>query len=697
MIEKKLFLFVLSIKLLVVFAVAMLVGSSGFLWSGDGPEYIDLGRNFISSNGFARTAQDGTFILARDRMPLYPLIVALLMSPFGYATALPVAIFQAFLAAGIAVLTYRIARFFLPSNWSLLPAVLVSIEPVISALHLFVFAETLLVFFILLFTYYFLKYLSDKSLQSILIASVALSLAVYTKPVALYLLFIPVGLLLIYIRQYNFKALGILVAASALLLSPWAVRNNMLFGSPALSTYGPQALCGYQGAAVLSVAKKFPDASPGAALYTLLQTPEYRKLYDACYVSPSIFSTLWQWFKAYPYAFVKANLFVTAAFLTNDGMSSVLQTETSDLAPHHNYLTPTVFLGTEWRSHIRGALGELTWPQVVIISAAKLFWVLVLLFAVKGGTSLFRDAKTRIYALAVLGITLYFTASSVLAGGIGAGARFRYHIDALLFVLAFVGVRGDPVAPWRPGRQTVSLDDPATTLEHARIIRQKPFLRHIYVDFYNQFKERIADIKEPRTIVELGSGGGFIKEIMPDAITSDIQNIPMVEKHFSALAMPFGERSVDAFLMVNVLHHIPDSAVFLREMNRCLKPGGKIIMIEPANTWWGRFVYINFHHESFNPVGDWRFKPGGPLSAANGALPWIIFHRDQEKFQQQFPSLKVVSVRTHTPLRYILSGGVSMPQLLPSFLYSFILWVENILSPFNNKLGMFYTIEIEKI
>lgn len=690
--EKKLFFSVLIIKLLIVFLVAVFIGSAGFLWSGDGSEYIDLGKNFISGNGFARTAPDGTLMPARDRMPLYPLIVASLMKPFGYAAALPVAVFQAFLAAGIALLTYRIARFFLPNGLALLPAVLISFEPVISALHLFVFAETLLVFFILLFTYYFLKYLSDKSLKFILIASAALSLAVYTKPIALYLLLVPVGILLIYIRQYRFKPLVVLMGTSVLILSPWAIRNAILFDSPALTTYGPQALCGYQGAAVLSVAKKFPDASPGIALYTVLTMPEYRKIYDECYKSPSVFSTLWQWFRMYPYAFVKANVFVAAAFLTNDGMSSVLQTESSDLVPHHNYLTPTVFLGTEWRTHIRGALSELSWLQLLLILAAKMFWVLVLIFAIVGSVFLLRDKNMHIYALAVLGVTLYFTASSVLAGGIGAGARFRYHIDALLFVLAAVGARG---ALKRPGCQR-SLDDPATTLEHARLIRQKPFLRNIYMDFYNQCKEGIASIKTPRTVVELGSGGGFIKEVIPDVITSDIQNIPTVEKHFSVLAMPFEEKSVDAFLMINVLHHIPDPAAFLREMDRRLKPGGRVVMIEPATTWWSSFIYTNFHHESFDPNGTWGFKPGGPLSAANGALPWIIFYRDRKKFEQQFPSLKITALRPHTPFRYILSGGVSMPQLLPSFLYPVVVWIEKLLLPFNNKLGMFYTIEIKK-
>lgn len=48
--------------------------------------------------------------------------------------------------------------------------------------------------------------------------------------------------------------------------------------------------------------------------------------------------------------------------------------------------------------------------------------------------------------------------------------------------------------------------------------------------------------------------------------------------------MPFQDKSVSAFMMIDVLHHIKDSRQFFKEMQRCLKPGGKIVMIEPANT-----------------------------------------------------------------------------------------------------------------
>lgn len=241
-----------------------------------------------------------------------------------------------------------------------------------------------------------------------------------------------------------------------------------------------------------------------------------------------------------------------------------------------------------------------------------------------------------------------------------------------------------------------NLDDPAVTLLHAEIIQKKPFLKKLYIDFYKQFLTA-APQPETKMLVELGSGGGFIKEIIPNVTTSDILELPGVDNIFSVLNMPFEEKSVDAFFMIDVLHHITDPRAFFHEALRTLKPAGKIFMIEPANTLWARFIYRNFHHERFDTESKWEMDNTGPLSSGNGAIPWIIFSRDRHVFESEFSSLKVVLIRNHTPLRYLLSGGLTLRQLVPSFTYPAVKAVEYLLSPMNNLLGMFQTIELQKI
>lgn len=245
-------------------------------------------------------------------------------------------------------------------------------------------------------------------------------------------------------------------------------------------------------------------------------------------------------------------------------------------------------------------------------------------------------------------------------------------------------------------RLIADLDDPRTTILHGRIIRRKPFLFRLYTEFYARLAQGLAGASSVAKVVELGSGGGFIKEVLPGVVTSDILQVPGVDVRFSAEHMPFGDASIDAFLMINVFHHVKDARAFLRELDRSLKPRGRIVMIEPANTAWGRFISTRFHHEDFDPAAGWHIEGDGPLSRANGALPWIVFDRDREKFEREFPGLRLTTFDPHTPLKYLVSGGLTIRQLLPGICYRLVAGVEWLLRPFNGWLGMFYDVALTK-
>lgn len=245
-------------------------------------------------------------------------------------------------------------------------------------------------------------------------------------------------------------------------------------------------------------------------------------------------------------------------------------------------------------------------------------------------------------------------------------------------------------------RDIEDLDDPATTLLHAEIVQRKPFLKSVYADFYRQFLQAVPD-PDKKVLVELGSGGGFIKKVIGNVITSDILELATVDKVFSALSMPFEDASVDAFFMIDVLHHMTEPRAFFAEAVRCLKVSGKIVMIEPANTVWSRFIYKNFHHELFDTQAPWELTGQSPLSDGNGAMAWIVFSRDRDVFEKEFPALRIAKMRNHTPLRYLLSGGLTLRQLVPSICYPVVKGIELILSPLARWLGMFQTIELEKV
>jgi SAM-dependent methyltransferase len=245
-------------------------------------------------------------------------------------------------------------------------------------------------------------------------------------------------------------------------------------------------------------------------------------------------------------------------------------------------------------------------------------------------------------------------------------------------------------------KEKIDLNAPETTISHGKIILGKPFLKKLYEEWYLQFNALLARL--PKGIaIEIGSGGGFIKEINADIITTDILDLPNVDKVMSAESLGFSDNSVSAIFMINVLHHIKDSRAFLNEAQRVLIPGGKIFMVEPANTLWSRFFYQNFHHENFDPtVQEWKIDGEGPLSDANGAIPWIIFKRDIQKFEQQYPDLKLVQRKNHTPMRYTLTGGLSFRSLVPGWSFKMVTFLENLFSFTFGLTGMFQTIIVEK-
>jgi SAM-dependent methyltransferase len=246
-----------------------------------------------------------------------------------------------------------------------------------------------------------------------------------------------------------------------------------------------------------------------------------------------------------------------------------------------------------------------------------------------------------------------------------------------------------------PLTASLDLDDPATTGLRRQIIASKPFLKAIYDEWYSTLAAALPDGE--CHVLELGSGAGYCAQFIPGLITSDVFPSSGLQLIFEAQRLPFATNSLRAIVMTNVLHHIPDVRAFFDEASRCLCSGGKILMIEPWVTPWSRFIYSRFHHEPFNPeASDWSFPASGPLSGANGALPWILFERDRTKFTAEYHEFSVEQVRPFLPFRYFVSGGVALRSLMPGFTHSAWAVLERALQSQMSCLGMFAFVSVKK-
>jgi SAM-dependent methyltransferase len=241
------------------------------------------------------------------------------------------------------------------------------------------------------------------------------------------------------------------------------------------------------------------------------------------------------------------------------------------------------------------------------------------------------------------------------------------------------------------------LDSPLRYSQIRATIKSKPALYRLYVEYYLKFKHVIESSPASGKILELGSGAGFIKEIVPEVETSDVIHYEGVDAVVDATKMPFQNQSVKAIFLLLVFHHIPDVAAFLNEATRCLAPGGRILIIDQHHGWISRWILKHAHHEPYDPEATtWTFKSKGPLTSANGALSWIVFQRDYATFKAKFPDLERVYYRPTTPLRYWLSGGLKRWTLLPNFMFPFFSFLDKVLCLIAPNLGSFVEIELRR-
>ena len=245
-----------------------------------------------------------------------------------------------------------------------------------------------------------------------------------------------------------------------------------------------------------------------------------------------------------------------------------------------------------------------------------------------------------------------------------------------------------------PLTRGMDVDDPGTTERRRAILRSKRFLFQLYEEWYGLIRRHLPT--GAGGVVELGSGAGFMKDWIPGLVTTDVLPLPGVDRVLPATGeLPFAAASLRAIVMTDVLHHIGTPERFFTEAARVVRPGGAIVMIEPWVTPWSRFVYGHFHSEPFRPKAkQWGFPSRGPLSGANGALPWILFVRDRERFERQFPEWSLGEIEPLMPFAYLLSGGVSLRSPAPGWAYRPCRALERALGPAGRRSAMFARITL---
>jgi SAM-dependent methyltransferase len=215
--------------------------------------------------------------------------------------------------------------------------------------------------------------------------------------------------------------------------------------------------------------------------------------------------------------------------------------------------------------------------------------------------------------------------------------------------------------------------------------QKKPILQEIYRSFHRSIASHLSNLSEP-LVVELGSGIGNIKDVIPHCLRTDLFPNPWIDQVENAYKLSFANESVSDLILFDVFHHLHYPGTALREFERVLRPGGRVIIFDPCISPLGISVFGLLHPE---PVA-WQEKivwdaPAGwsiekpDYYAAQGNATRIFFGRERASLPGAWD---VIHRQRFSAIAYVGSGGYSRPKVYPDSFYRTMQVVEKALDLF---------------
>ena len=226
---------------------------------------------------------------------------------------------------------------------------------------------------------------------------------------------------------------------------------------------------------------------------------------------------------------------------------------------------------------------------------------------------------------------------------------------------------------------------------------RKPVLRVVYDDLF----ARIARACGPGTTLEIGGGSGNLAERLPDVLASDIQYAPWLSLVADAQRLPFADGALGNIVMLDVLHHLEYPLAFFTEAERVLRPGGRVVMVEPAITPGSTLFYRFIHQEpvdmSQDPLAAGAVRPDRDPYESNQAIPTLLATRHRDRFHRALPRLRIAGVQWFSFAVYPLSGGFKSWSLVDAAAARIGLKLERYLEPVLGRIfGFRIMIVVEK-
>lgn len=229
-------------------------------------------------------------------------------------------------------------------------------------------------------------------------------------------------------------------------------------------------------------------------------------------------------------------------------------------------------------------------------------------------------------------------------------------------------------------------------LSYRDVWNTKKVLRRLYHSYY----ELIAKQLNQGVTLEIGGGCGNIKDYLGTQVVSiDIQYSSNLDMVADAQFLPFKKAVFNNIVLFDVLHHLQNTDLFFNEAQRVLKPGGRVIMIEPGITPLSYIFYKYFHEEPVDMKDNsfWQTQALAKLEKdpydSNQAIPTLLFKKHMAAFKKCYPCLRPITVSWLSLWAFPLSGGYKRWSLIPAIMIKPLLAVEKVVMPLLGRVCAF--------
>lgn len=233
--------------------------------------------------------------------------------------------------------------------------------------------------------------------------------------------------------------------------------------------------------------------------------------------------------------------------------------------------------------------------------------------------------------------------------------------------------------------------------EQERAWEARPLLRRLYRGWFAELAAALAPVEGPT--VELGSGIGKLREVIPELATTDVEPTPWADRVVDAEALPYADGQVANLVLVDVFHHLARPTRFFDEAVRVLAPGGRLLVLDPYCSTLSTLAFRWFHHERTDLDVD-AFEDDVTVAetpmASNQARATLAFFREPGAVVDRWPALRVVRRKRLAHVLYPLSGGFSRRPLVPAVLYRPLAALDRALAPLGPLLAFRCLVVLER-